>query len=101
MPRDTRAIGFRMSRNLVEFIEVLGQGRGQTTVQTTAKLALGFEHLLAFSLHSKRKRSCGHHGRAIGRLFGSGMRPVIGSSSLLAEACAFGARLRIAWAASR
>jgi hypothetical protein len=41
------------------------------------------------------------HCRGIGRFLGSGIRPVIGSSSLLADACALGARLRIAWAASK
>ena len=41
------------------------------------------------------------HCRGIGRFLGSGIRPVMGSSSLLANACALGARLRIAWAASK
>jgi hypothetical protein len=50
-----------------------------------------------------RKDKVSHlrHCRGIGRFLGSGIRPVIGSSSLLADACALGARLRIAWAASK
>lgn len=39
--------------------------------------------------------------RGIGRFLGSGIRPFVGSSSALADACAIGTRLRIAWAASR
>ena len=40
------------------------------------------------------------HGRAIGRLFGNGIGPVIGGPSSPADARVFGARLRIASAAS-
>jgi hypothetical protein len=39
------------------------------------------------------------HGRGIGRLFGNGICPVIGGSSVPADACAYCARLRIAAAA--
>jgi hypothetical protein len=45
---------------------------------------------------SKRARS---HGREIGRFFGKGICPVIGSSLVLTDACASVARLRIAVAA--
>jgi len=36
------------------------------------------------------------YGRGIGRFFGNGICPVIGGSSVPADACAFSARLRIA-----
>jgi hypothetical protein len=39
------------------------------------------------------------YGRGIGRFFGNGICPVIGGSSVPADACAFSARLRIAAAA--
>ena len=39
------------------------------------------------------------HRRGIGRLFGNGICPPIGGSFALADACAFGARFRMASAA--
>jgi hypothetical protein len=49
--------------------------------------------------HSRSYRSFAYHGRAIGRLFGSGIFALTGSSSVAADARVFAALLRIASAA--
>ena len=51
--------------------------------------------------HPNSKLTAGFvsHRRGIGRLFGNGICPPIGGSFALADACAFGARFRMASAA--
>src|ERR1019366_6994680 len=51
------------------------------------------------AVESKDRRRSWSHWRGIGCLFGKGICPVIGSSLVPADACASGARLRIAVAA--
>ena len=76
-------------------------GTGTVTASSTVDLSFGGTACIVGGHSFLGLTLLSNHGRATGHPFGSGMRPVIGSPSSLADARAFGARLGSAWAASR